>query len=313
MNDLVSFLMPVFNRSNIVLETLLSIQKQTHQNWECIIVDDGSTDKTVETISNFIESDKRFKLYNRPSNLLKGANSCRNYALSKSKGKFIQLFDSDDLLSEDFLKLKTEKFLKYPDCDAVLCGFKCFEEKKWVTNKKWSFEKKENLFKQYLLKEKVLNSVVFMWKLSFFKKLYFNEKLTRAQDLDSIFKVLNSHEFNFEIINEDLIYIRLHENSITGNFTKGKLKDIDSEVLVRENILENHIFNKDLIVKKKLSFFYLNAIKKYLINNYYLKFFKVLIKSKEIKVNIKFKLFFIGLIYFFFKKGLTAYTNIIKA
>lgn len=312
MNDLVSFLMPVFNRSNIVLDTLLSIQKQTYYNWECIIVDDGSTDNTEETIINFIVSDKRFKFYKRPTNLLKGANSCRNYALSKSKGKFIQLFDSDDLLNKDFIKLKIDKFLKFPNCDAVLCGFNFFEKKKRITNKKWNFEKKENLFKQFLLKEKVLNSVVFMWKSSFFTKLYFNEELTRAQDLDSIFRVFNSYEFNFEIINKELIYIRLHENSITSNFTKGKLKDIDSEVIVRKNILENNPFNEDLLVKNKLIFFYLNTIKKYLINKYYLKFFKVLIKSKEIKLNIKFKLFFIGLIYILFKKGLTAYTNIIK-
>ena len=313
MNNLVSFLMPVFNRSDIVLETLESIQNQTYKNWECIIVDDHSTDNSLEIISNFIKDDNRFQLFKRPENFTKGANSCRNYAFSKSKGNFIQFFDSDDLLDKDFLKLKIEKFLKFPNCDAILCSFKFFEKDKWITDIKWNFETKENLFKKYLIKEKVLNGVVFLWRLDFFKKMQFNEKLTRAHDLDSIFRVLNSNEFNFEIVNKELIHIRLHDNSITSNFNKGRIEDIDSEVLVRRNILDNNPFKNDKKVQNKLVFFYLNTIKNYLINNYNKSYFKSLIAPKNIPLKYKITLFFIGLYYILTNKGLTKYSNIIKS
>ena len=310
--DLVSFIIPVFNRSRIVLETLESIQNQTYQNWECILVDDHSTDKTVEVISSFIKEDNRFQLYIRPNNLIKGANSCRNYGFSKSKGNYIQFFDSDDLLDKDFLKLKIEKFLKFPKSDAVLCSFKFFEKDKWITNEKCKFDNKENLFKNFLLKNKILNTVTFLWKKSLIEKIKFNEKLSRAQDLDYIFKVLTSKKICLEVISKEMVHIRLHQNTITSNYKKGKIEDIDSEVAVRKNILENNPYKEDKKVQSKLAFFYLNTIKNFLIHNHNKSYFKSLIATKNIPLKYKIKLIFIGLYYILTNKGLTKYSYILK-
>ncbi|WP_136669277.1 glycosyltransferase [Flavobacterium sp. H122] len=98
-NSLVSVIIPVYNRSQIVCETLNSVLSQTYNNWECIIVDDGSTDTTVEVIKNFIIEESRFLLIIRSEDEKKGASTCRNIGLKYAKGTFIQFLDSDDVLS----------------------------------------------------------------------------------------------------------------------------------------------------------------------------------------------------------------------
>ena len=76
---MVSIIMPIYNRAHLIIETLNSIKKQTYQNWECLIIDDGSTDNTSEVVINYAAQDTRFKFYTRPETSVKGPSSCRNY------------------------------------------------------------------------------------------------------------------------------------------------------------------------------------------------------------------------------------------
>ena len=90
MNPLVSIIIPTFNRYDYIGETLESVIMQTYRNWECIIVDDGSSDYTSQLIDFYCEKDNRFKYFTRTKDLTKGANSCRNLGFKKSSGKYIQ-------------------------------------------------------------------------------------------------------------------------------------------------------------------------------------------------------------------------------
>jgi len=107
MSELVSIITPCYNSGKFIAETIKSVLNQTYQNWEMIIVDDCSTDNSVEMIKTF--NDKRIKLYINDRN--KGAAISRNYALRKSKGKWIAFLDSDDLWYPDKLE-KQIKFMK---------------------------------------------------------------------------------------------------------------------------------------------------------------------------------------------------------
>ncbi len=98
---LISIIIPTYNRSWIIGETLDSVLAQTYTNWECIVVDDGSYDDTAELLKFYSEKDDRIKLHLRPNDMLKGASSCRNYGLKQAKGDFIQFLDSDDLLNKN--------------------------------------------------------------------------------------------------------------------------------------------------------------------------------------------------------------------
>ncbi len=102
----VSIIVPTYNRSALIRETIESIIHQTYTDWELIVVDDGSSDETKEIIEAYVKKDRRIQYLNRPSNLPKGANSCRNYGLSKSTGQFVKWVDSDDILKRDNLELQ---------------------------------------------------------------------------------------------------------------------------------------------------------------------------------------------------------------
>lgn len=102
----VSIIIPNYNRANLIGETLDSIVGQTYENWECIIVDDGSIDNSIEVISKYVEKDNRFLLFQRPTDYSKGANACRNIGMQKSKGDYIIFFDSDDLMMKNHVEAK---------------------------------------------------------------------------------------------------------------------------------------------------------------------------------------------------------------
>lgn len=99
MYPIISIIIPTYDRFQFLGETLDSVRKQSYSHWECIVVDDGSKDATEELLEFYCQLDSRITYYKRPENILKGANSCRNYGFELSKGKFIQYLDSDDLLS----------------------------------------------------------------------------------------------------------------------------------------------------------------------------------------------------------------------
>ena len=95
MKDLVSIIMPNYNCQKFLPETLESVLNQTYPNWELLIVDDRSTDSSVEIINSYAEKDSRIKLIINQKN--SGAAYSRNVALRAAKGKWIAFLDSDDL------------------------------------------------------------------------------------------------------------------------------------------------------------------------------------------------------------------------
>jgi len=123
---LVSIIIPTYNRASLIAETLDSIQQQTYENWECIVVDDGSTDTTSQVMQRYMQNDGRIQFYYRPITLIKGGNSCRNFGFTKIKGEFVQWFDSDDLMVKNALEEKIA--LIDSKIDAVFSGFKTFEK-----------------------------------------------------------------------------------------------------------------------------------------------------------------------------------------
>jgi glycosyltransferase involved in cell wall biosynthesis len=104
MLPLVSILMPNYNKSPFLHGTLHSLLKQSYVHWECIVVDDHSSDSSLDILNEFASTDSRIKVYRRPDSLIKGANSCRNFAFSVCSGEYIQYLDSDDQLSENKIK-----------------------------------------------------------------------------------------------------------------------------------------------------------------------------------------------------------------
>ena len=112
-NSLVSVIIPTFNSSKYILETIRSVEKQTHQNYEIIIVDDESTDTTEAIVNKRQTINDKIKFYKikhagRPS-------VPRNFGIYKSKGEFIAFLDSDDLWEQNKLKEQLVVFKNNPN------------------------------------------------------------------------------------------------------------------------------------------------------------------------------------------------------
>ena len=103
----------------MIQETLESIAAQSYIHFECIVVDDHSTDETVDVVSAFAKADSRFSILKRPYDRPKGANACRNVAFENSNGVYIKWFDSDDVMTTAHLS-ESISYLQNNNLDFVV-------------------------------------------------------------------------------------------------------------------------------------------------------------------------------------------------
>lgn len=122
---IVSIIIPSYNSDQFLSETLDSVINQKYKNWECIIVDDGSTDSTESLVKSFVKKDKRFKYIFQEN---AGPSVARNKAIDNSHGEFILPLDSDDLISEDYVLDAVAVFKKDPEVKLVYCLAELFGE-----------------------------------------------------------------------------------------------------------------------------------------------------------------------------------------
>jgi len=313
MNELVSLIIPVYNSEKLIISTLKSIKEQSYFNWECIIVDDGSTDKSIEIIEEFAKNEVRFKLFSRPLNKQKGANSCRNYGYKKSSGTFVNWFDSDDTMHRDFIAKKMAAFVIDKEIDLVLSKTVRVQE-----NTAQIFENRTNLTTN-LLEDYITRKVSWympdgMFRKEFFKEFdFFDEQLKGGQDRDFYIKMLIKNP-KVVILDFYATFYLMHTNSI-------------SEKLYRKNnSIENYIYNfshfESLLnqvnnlnnlnlLSKKLKDHYFIEIKKKLPSVFYVRkkvtiFYSTLFKLSSINshyLNQWIKIFIASLSFMFLGKG----------
>lgn len=111
MNPKISVIVPCYNQAVYLDECLQSVLDQTFQDWECIIVNDGSTDQTEETAIKWTEKDKRFTYISKKNG---GLSSARNAGLEKASGEYIQFLDSDDMIHREKFSKSLSGTKEYP-------------------------------------------------------------------------------------------------------------------------------------------------------------------------------------------------------
>lgn len=213
---LVSIIIPTYNRAHLIGETLYSVLAQTYTNWECIIVDDGSTDDTVEVVGEYLKKDSRFKYFTRPIELTKGANSCRNYGYGLSTGEYVNWFDSDDIMHPDFIKIKI-KYLNEKKYKIIICsGY--FVDNRLKILRELNYYDAKNLFKTYsMYKSEILTPSVLIKKDFLIKYGLFKLNLSRGQETEFFYRIffdLNNVEYKYT--DDKLFYYRQHCQSITS-------------------------------------------------------------------------------------------------
>ena len=125
MDNLVSIITPTYNSEKFISATIQSVQNQTYSNWELIIIDDCSTDKTVEIINNIIKLDDRVKLHSLTKN--EGTGVARNFGIANSNGSYISFLDSDDLWKPNKLERQLN-FMKENNLAFTFSFYECMDE-----------------------------------------------------------------------------------------------------------------------------------------------------------------------------------------
>ena len=134
MTPQISIIVPCYNQAQYLDECLQSVLDQTHQNWECIVVNDGSPDNTAEIAQQWLPKDQRFKYIYKSNG---GLSSARNAGIEQARGAFILPLDADDKIDIDYIKLALIEFKKNPELKVVYCQAEKFgiEEGKWILPK----------------------------------------------------------------------------------------------------------------------------------------------------------------------------------
>lgn len=117
---MISIIVPLYNKESVILNTLISIASQDYQDWECVIVNDGSTDNSAQVVSDFVSSEKRFALYTKANG---GPSSARNFGVQVAKGNWIVFLDADDRFEKNALRQFSKLIDKHPNIKCFSFNF----------------------------------------------------------------------------------------------------------------------------------------------------------------------------------------------
>lgn len=211
--DLISVILPVHNGSAFIEQSINSILNQTYQNFELIIIDDGSTDNTNMILSQF--TDNRIRLFKNKSRI--GISKSLNYGIFQAKGRYIARADCDDINFTNRLETQYNIFQKEKEIDICSSAMITFQDK---------FYKKITYKYQYIdidpfIKYPILLSLhnpVFhptaMIKKKFFKRNKYNPYFDSIEDWDLWIRAIK-RKYKIFITKKPLIYYRYHDKSFS--------------------------------------------------------------------------------------------------
>jgi len=218
MSPLVSIIVPCYNQAPYLSEALQSVLEQTYDNWECIIVNDGSPDNTKEVAQEWVKKDARFIYLYKENG---GLSSARNAGLALVTGDYIQFLDADDYLdARKFeLSLKAISEINLSKQKIVISNFRMF-----TTDFKQSTTPYCTLMESYFTFEKILFGWDYEFNIPihcgffdsyFFKEFRFNEQLKAKEDW-MMWLFLFNQKIECVFIDKPFAFYRLHTNNMTS-------------------------------------------------------------------------------------------------
>lgn len=217
-NSLTSVIMATYNRGYCISTAIESILKQTHRNWELLVMDDQSTDNTAEVVNKYVEQDKRIKYHRLEKNL--GCSGARNEGIKICTGDYITFLDSDD----KYDPVKLEKQLKVfenssnPKLGVVSCGAIDYMDGKEY-NRRMPV-RQDNLYISLLEKRKNLGAgspfLMVKRQVILEDKIFFDQDMPAMIDWDFLLRISRNYEFDF--VEDYLVFVNHHSNDRMYNY-----------------------------------------------------------------------------------------------
>ena len=211
---LVSVVMPVYNDSRFIRETILSVLNQTHSNFELLIIEDCSNDKSLEIIRNF--EDKRIRLFVNESN--RGAAYSRNKGIKEATGEYVAFLDGDDLWAEDKLEKQLD-FMISNKYDFSYTNYEVIDDYGNKTNIYFTGPKK--ISHRKFVRMNYVGCLTTMYKKSVCPDLFIPEQIKRRNDYALWLRV--SEKCNCYLLDKCLAKYRIRKSGSITTSNKGSL------------------------------------------------------------------------------------------
>lgn len=209
---LVSIIIPCFNQQTFLSEALNSVKDQIYQNWECILVDDGSTDNSQLIAQQYVSADRRFMYFYK---INEGVSVARNFGIKQSKGEYILPLDGDDKISPNYIVEIMNMFKKCPEAKMVSSKACFFGEKSGY----WDL--KEYTFRDLLFGNMLHCSGVFRRK-DYDQTLGYRTNMKYGlEDWDFWISLLDPKDIVI-VLPEPLFYYRINVTSRTSSLLEDR-------------------------------------------------------------------------------------------
>lgn len=233
-----SIILPTYNRAHLISNAIKSVIYQTFQNWELIIIDDGSTDNTKEVVERFVKANNRI-IYLHQKNMERSA--ARNNGIQNSKGDYICFLDSDDLYHESHLEefkklIIKSKFQKGIFFSGLSYGKYCNDKEKYDLSYSNNIE--------FVLINKIGTPRACISK-ALLKENVFNVNIRISEDKELWVRILKNHQFFFHH-RKTFIEIDHNQRSINLNSEKESLSTLKFILKSNKQLINKKIRNQSL-------------------------------------------------------------------
>ncbi|MEG1311456.1 MAG: glycosyltransferase family 2 protein [Romboutsia sp.] len=246
----VSIIIPVYNCEKYIGKCLDSILNQSYIGYEVIVIDDGSTDDTLNIIKKYSISNENIKYFSQKNS---GPSTARNYGIEVSKSEYLVFIDADDTIQEKYLEILLEKII-YLNVDIVACGY--------IDISKYGIYKLNDFYanEEVIQREKFTDCIFLgtggtLWGKIFKREIVEKYKLRLNPDIFMCEDMLFLLEYTMKcskygVIKENIYrYNRLNDNSISSKTNFNYYNKLILVVERIEKILKENNFSNDYIDK----------------------------------------------------------------
>ncbi len=250
----VSVIVPLYNAQRYIARCIESVLHQTHADWELVIVDDGSTDRSAEIACGYAQQDQRISVLFHEAHANKGVSVTRRKAIDHSHGPYIALLDADDLFAPTKLEQQLRSAARHPECIVYHCGAQCIDaDGAIIAGPTWAdafnaFARQERVYsfrddEAFLQRNSVLNSSALVRAVALQQQPFGFDQLFQYEDWT--LWVLLAGQGPFFVQPDSLVQYRVHDASATTKVVQSPLVAIYSHI---EFLLSVIAFTSDQLV-----------------------------------------------------------------
>lgn len=239
-----SIIIPLYNKELSIKNTIQSVLNQTYQDFEIIVINDGSTDNSAKVVESI--SDNRIRLEHQAN---QGVSAARNYGIKEAGREWIAFLDGDDLWEVNHLEEIKKMMHLFPDEKVYVTSFEYSDKRNAFKHpRKHSIFKIENYFKEALKERLVWTSIIVINKICFDNVGGFNESISRGEDTDLWVRLAR----NYDIVKSSIVTATYrveaeNRSSVSKVLENTHIFYVDLDLIVD---IDERIYYKDMILKR---------------------------------------------------------------